>query len=652
MNRLQQLRHTLDHRNVSLSAKVTAMCAAAIVVSLTLAFAVHIWLDWSADRADFARDQLKVAQSLAAAAGSAVEERDGRATAGAEAIFDGDEAAVAASYISLTGESMAMARPGETAGRLKALGVAQAQIIDPPGSRFDVHVPVFVQGRRTGELVLIATEAEIEAARERNMLSALTIVLLGATLSGLGAQALVRALLGPLGELERAVGRVARTKNFAVRVTPRSNDELGRLTRGFNALLGELSGYDGDLRRVLADLTVAKDAAEDANVMKSQFLANMSHEIRTPLNGVLGMAQVMALTPLDKTQAEQLDVIRSSGAALLSVLNDLLDLSKIEAGLMELEDAPFDLADVAQGAYATFTSIANASGVEFSMSIDDEAQGMWRGDSVRLRQVLYNLISNALKFTSEGEVCVDIRGEPSPAGKALTISIRDTGIGIAADVLPKLFHKFVQADSSTTRRFGGTGLGLTICKQIVELMGGTIGVESRLGEGATFRVRLPLTWLGPAMPLPSPPVLAERDPQTSLEGLRVLAAEDNATNQLVLKTVLHSLGLHPVIVENGRQAVDAWAREHFDLVLMDIQMPQMDGLAATAEIRRREAAAGVGRTPIVALSANVMKDQVAEYLAAGMDAHLGKPIQIAELYRALLAVRAGRASAAGALEAA
>jgi signal transduction histidine kinase/AmiR/NasT family two-component response regulator len=652
MNRLQQLRHTLDHRNVSLSAKVTAMCAAAIVVSLTLAFAVHIWLDWSADRADFARDQLKVAQSLAAAAGSAVEERDGRATARAEAIFDGDEAAVAASYISLTGESMAMARPGETAGRLKALGVAQAQIVDPPGSRFDVHVPVFVQGRRTGELVLIATEAEIEAARERNMLSALTIALLGATLSGLGAQALVRALLGPLGELERAVGRVAQTKNFAVRVTPRSNDELGRLTRGFNALLRELSGYDGDLRRVLADLIVAKDAAEEANVMKSQFLANMSHEIRTPLNGVLGMAQVMALTPLDKTQAEQLDVIRSSGAALLSVLNDLLDLSKIEAGLMELEDAPFDLADVAQGAYATFTSIANASGVEFSMSIDDEAQGMWRGDSVRLRQVLYNLISNALKFTSEGEVCVDIRGEPSPAGKALTISIRDTGIGIAADVLPKLFHKFVQADSSTTRRFGGTGLGLTICKQIVELMGGTIGVESRLGEGATFRVRLPLTWLGEALPLPSPPVLAERDPQTSLEGLRVLAAEDNATNQLVLKTVLHSLGLHPVIVENGRQAVEAWAREHFDLVLMDIQMPQMDGLAATAEIRRREAAAGVGRTPIVALSANVMKDQVAEYLAAGMDAHLGKPIQIAELYRALLAVRAGRASAAGALEAA
>jgi signal transduction histidine kinase/ActR/RegA family two-component response regulator len=647
MTKAARVSEALDHRNYSLAAKIVTLCVAATVGALTVAFAAHIGLDWSADRADLVHDQLNNARSLAAEVSRAVDGRDGLAAAKAEAIFESEEAAMAASYISLSGRRLAMARPGQSAAQLTALGGREPQAIDRPSARLEVHVPVMVGERRTGELVMLASEAEIEEALKRNILSALIVTLASAGLSGFVARVLVRKLLGPLGELERAVGHVGRTKDFMIRVEPRSNDELGRLTQGFNGLLGELSGHDSDLRRVLDELTVAKNAAEEANVMKSQFLANMSHEIRTPLNGVLGMAQVMALTPLDKAQAEQLDVIRSSGAALLSVLNDLLDLSKIEAGLMELEDAPFDLADVAQGAYATFTSIANASGVEFSMSIDDEARGMWRGDSVRLRQVLYNLISNALKFTSEGEVCVDIRSEPSAAGKALTISIRDTGIGIAADVLPKLFHKFVQADSSTTRRFGGTGLGLTICKQIVELMGGTIGVESRLGEGATFRVRLPLTWLGPAMPLPSPPALADRDPLTNLEGLRVLAAEDNATNQLVLKTVLHSLGLYPVIVENGRQAVDAWAREHFDLVLMDIQMPEMDGLAATAEIRRREAAADVGRTAIVALSANVMKDQVAEYLAAGMDAHLGKPIQIAELYRALLAVRAARASAAG-----
>jgi CheY-like chemotaxis protein len=327
------------------------------------------------------------------------------------------------------------------------------------------------------------------------------------------------------------------------------------------------------------------------------------------------------------------------------VLNDLLDISKIEAGRMELEAAPFDIVEVAQGAYATFTSVANASGVSFSMTIDEEAAGLWRGDSVRVRQVIYNLISNALKFTSEGEVRVNIDSTPSASGKDLMLTIRDTGIGIAPEALATLFDKFVQADNTMTRRFGGTGLGLTICRQIVELMGGTIAVESQLGEGSTFRVRLPLPWLGPerrAFALPAPPAAEDQPSEASLEGMRVLAAEDNATNQLVLKTLLHSLGVQPVVVENGRLAVEAWEREAFDLILMDIQMPAMDGVAATQEIRRRETKAGAEPTPIVALSANVMKHQVAEYLAAGMDAHIAKPINIATLYDTLLAARTGR----------
>jgi CheY-like chemotaxis protein len=262
-----------------------------------------------------------------------------------------------------------------------------------------------------------------------------------------------------------------------------------------------------------------------------------------------------------------------------------------------------------------------------------------------VRQILYNLISNALKFTQEGAVRVDIDGEPSDAGKGLLITISDTGIGIAPEVLPKLFQKFVQADSSTTRRFGGTGLGLTICREIAQLMGGTITVESQLGEGTVFRVRLPLPWLGPANAIPSPPAPSDADPfpEIGLEGLRVLAAEDNPTNQLVLRTVLHSLGLQPVMVENGRLAVDAWLAEPFDVILMDIQMPQMDGVAATREIRRVEAGRGASRTPIVALSANAMKHQVAEYLAAGMDGHLAKPLHIPRLYETLLAVKSGRA---------
>jgi signal transduction histidine kinase len=400
------------------------------------------------------------------------------------------------------------------------------------------------------------------------------------------------------------------------------------------------------------DLIKAREQAEAANMAKSQFLAVMSHEIRTPLNGVLGMAQAMALNPLTEQQKERLEVIQKSGATLLSVLNDLLDLSKIEAGHLELEQAPFNIQSVAAGAYSTFTTIANASGVSFSMTIEPEAEGQWLGDSVRVRQILYNLISNALKFTSEGRVHVRVDARPTPASKALLITVADTGIGIAPEVLPNLFEKFVQADSTMTRRFGGTGLGLTICRQIAEMMGGTIEVESKLGEGSTFRVFLPLPWVGPTVTLLAPPTVSdsEHSVDAGLEGMRVLAAEDNATNQLVLKTLLHSLGLVPTLVDNGALAVEACMREAFDIVLMDIQMPQMDGVSATREIRRREAEAGVAPTPIVALSANAMKHQVAEYLAAGMDAHLAKPIEIDKLYATLLAFRVNRPVADSAAE--
>jgi two-component system, sensor histidine kinase len=324
------------------------------------------------------------------------------------------------------------------------------------------------------------------------------------------------------------------------------------------------------------------------------------------------------------------------------VLNDLLDISKIEAGRLELEQAPFDLEEVAQGAYATFTGVANIGGVSFAMTIAPEAKGRWLGDSVRVRQVLYNLISNALKFTSEGEVRVAVEATSDGGVKGLLIRVSDTGIGIAPDVLPRLFEKFVQADNSTTRRFGGTGLGLTICRHIVELMGGTIEAESRPGVGTTFSVALPLPWVSPAITLLSPPAATDiaTESDCGFEDLRILAAEDNATNQLVLKTVLHSMGLAPLIVQNGREAVEAWASGRFDLVLMDIQMPVMDGIAATREIRRREAETGCGHTRIVALSANAMKHQVSEYLAAGMDGHLAKPLQIEKLYEVLLGVGA------------
>ena len=368
-------------------------------------------------------------------------------------------------------------------------------------------------------------------------------------------------------------------------------------------------------------------AAEAANAAKSTFLATMSHEIRTPLNGVLGMAQAMAGDELSDRQRDRLSVIHGSGEALLAILNDVLDLSKIEAGKLELEQLEFELADVARGAYSAFTALANKKGLSFALDIE-RARGRYVGDPTRLRQILYNLISNALKFTEQGEIRVTAVRE----GEMLQISVADTGVGIAPESLDKLFAKFDQLDSSTTRRFGGTGLGLAICRELAQLMHGEISVDSDLGLGSKFTVRAPLRWVGeeravaPAMEAPA------AQPEIAL---RVLAAEDNAINQLVLKTLLHQMGVDPHVVDNGEQAVAAWETGEWDVILMDIQMPVMDGLTAAARIRNREADTGRPRTPIVALTANAMSHQVDQYILGGMDGHVAKPIQAVDLFEAL-----------------
>jgi len=385
------------------------------------------------------------------------------------------------------------------------------------------------------------------------------------------------------------------------------------------------------LRQARAQARAGEQAAEGANEAKSAFLATMSHEIRTPLNGVLGMAQAMAAETLSPVQRERLDIIDQSGKALLAILNDILDLSKIEAGKLELEEIEFDLGDVARGAHSAFTALANKKGLSFALDID-QARGVYRGDPTRLRQILYNLISNALKFTEHGEIrVIAVRIDDS-----LRFTVADTGMGIPPEALAKLFGKFAQVDASTTRRFGGTGLGLAICQQLSRLMGGVIEVDSELGRGSTFTVILPMPRVGeekPATPLPSPDV----QPSDSSPGLRVLAAEDNTVNQLVLKTLLHQIGVEPVVVGDGAEALEAWEAGHWDAILMDVQMPVMDGPTATRRIREREQQTGRRRTPIIALTANAMSHHVAEYLAAGMDDHVAKPIEAGRLFQALQA---------------
>jgi signal transduction histidine kinase len=409
--------------------------------------------------------------------------------------------------------------------------------------------------------------------------------------------------------------------------------EVALLETGVTAYVVFTAVLASTLQREGRALEAALATAEAASQAKSEFLATMSHEIRTPMNGVLGMVQAMSREPLSKAQQARLDVIGTSGADLMVILNDILDLSKIEAGMLELDDAEFDIATLALGAEA-FREPATAKGLDYHIHIAPGAAGTYRGDGGRVRQILNNLISNAIKFTDAGSV----RVEMARRGGRLQIAVADTGIGVGLDRLGRVFDKFVQADSSTTRRFGGTGLGLAISKEICGAMGGAISVESQLGRGSRFAVDLPLVRLskanaGQAMAPVAPAPLAmapeERRP------LRILAAEDNAVNQLVLRTLLAQAGLDPVVVDNGADALEAWERGEWDVILMDIQMPVMDGAAATLEIRRREALLGRHPTPIIALTANAMTHQEASYRAAGMTGFVAKPIAVAQLFAAI-----------------
>ncbi len=385
----------------------------------------------------------------------------------------------------------------------------------------------------------------------------------------------------------------------------------------------------------------ARDEANSASAAKSAFLATMSHEIRTPMNGVLGMAQVMAADALSDNQRERLGVVRQAGETLLALLNDLLDLSRIESGRLELEDGVLDIHRFVAGAQATFTTLAADKDVSLTIEVAPEAEGQWRGDPTRVRQILYNLVSNAVKFTARGSVQVRVRREEPH----LILEVADTGPGIPSDRMSLLFEKFVQVDTSTTRRYGGSGLGLSICRELTEMMGGEIEAQSQEGVGSVFTVRLPLE-RAPDSLLASEALADDMALSPAPAGLRILAAEDNPMNQLVLKTLLAQLGLEVTCVADGRQAVEAWASDAWDAVLMDVQMPVMDGPDATREIRRLEQETGRARTPIIALTANAMAHHHEEYLSAGMDVLVPKPLQLERLLIAIQQVLEGEEATA------
>ncbi|MHA6289621.1 hybrid sensor histidine kinase/response regulator [Maricaulis sp. CAU 1757] len=397
-------------------------------------------------------------------------------------------------------------------------------------------------------------------------------------------------------------------------------------------------------------LAEASREARRASHAKSTFLANMSHEIRTPLNGVLGMTQALQQTELSPDQREMLDLVNSSGRNLTDILNSILDVSKIEAGKLELETVEFSLHDRLSGSVSLHRYAASEKTLRLLIDIADNCKGMFHGDPVRLQQIMQNLLSNAIKFTPSGQVivrahCVEADGVSDELDR-LVIEVEDTGIGIAKEKLETLFDPFIQADSSTTRRFGGSGLGLSIVKSLVDLMGGEISVESQRGEGSVFKVDLPIKRVGPApnkeeMPAsaaPPPDIPVPTSSRQSLEEIsqiRILAAEDVVTNQIVLHALLDKRCKELIIVEDGLAAVEAWRSRRPDLVLMDKHMPVLDGLEAIRTIRDIEQREFLDRTPIIALSADTLSHHVEELLASGADAHVPKPLDLGRLLAAL-----------------
>jgi signal transduction histidine kinase/ActR/RegA family two-component response regulator len=514
-----------------------------------------------------------------------------------------------------------------------------------------ILTPVLADGRQVGELALTFETPALTAMLPQFVALTLALLFGGVGVALFLARGLASRVIAPVLKLSEAMHGVAANGRFTP-VEVEADDALFRsLTDSFNHLLAKLDEREQALQRTLRELVEARDAANAANVLKSQFLANMSHEIRTPLNGVLAMAEVMSMGDLAPVQRERLDVIRQSGGLLLAVLNDVLDLSKIEAGKLTLLVDDFDLETAVAPTRGSFSVIAQGKGLDFNVEVAEEARGAWRGDADRIRQIVGNLLSNAVKFTLQGEV--GARFDISPESGVLRLVVRDTGVGIATEKQASLFEKFTQADNSATRRFGGTGLGLAICRELTQMMGGVISVESHEGKGSVFTVELPLERGELAIEAPVAPQAAE---ETDEGALRLLAAEDNPTNQQVLAAVMGSLGIDIDIVANGRLAFEAWRDGSYDLILMDIQMPVMDGIDSARAIRSAEREAGRPRTPIVALTANALSHQVEEYLAAGMDGHVAKPIEIAKLYeaisRALTEAAAGGAAANAAVAAA
>ncbi len=537
-------------------------------------------------------------------------------------------------------------------------GLARAS---PEKSHLEFSSAITANGQTIGAIRLIKEQSEALQRLYAYGLLVVGITFLAILLAIGLAYHLQSIITRPILSLKHTTEEVGLHNDYCQRAAKFSNDETGTLTDCFNEMIEKIQAASAlqeltnqNLEALVtmrtAEVVKERDRAKQANQAKSQFLANMSHEIRTPLNGIVGMLQLLGTGTLNERQSRFLHTALTASDTLLAVINDILDFSKNEAGHLKLERAHFNLADVVESTVRLYSKQASGKRLNVTATLDPDVPKFVLGDRARLTQILGNLVGNAIKFTHAGTVHLHVSiAEPGSYNERLRLTVTDTGIGIPAEILPLLFTPFSQADASMSRKFGGTGLGLAISKQIVKAMGGEIGVESKLGTGSTFWFDIKLEAAHPQdiipaksltqSALPAPLTSPARDPALPLIKQQILVAEDNEINQIVTQEMLLNLGYDCTCVPNGKQAVDAALSGHYQLILMDCQMPVLDGYEATRQIRQAKSNAAphpAARVPIIAVTAHAGCSDRDLCIQAGMDDYLSKPIAKDDLRTSIL----------------